>query len=107
MALEITDANLAEVLKEKEVVMVDFWAPWCGPCKMLSPIVDELSKDNADKVNLVIGKVNVDENNGTALSYGIRSIPSIFFFKNGEVVDKMVGMKSKSDLQAKLNTLLS
>ena len=107
MALEITDANLAEVLKEKEVVMVDFWAPWCRPCVALSPVIDELSKDNADKPNLAIGKINVDENTGSAASYGIRGVPSIFFFKNGQVIDKIVGSKSKAELQAKLNTLLS
>lgn len=104
MALEITDENFAEVLKEKEITVVDFWAEWCGPCKMLGPIIDELSTDN---VNVSIGKINVDDNRETAFKYGIRSIPTIMFFKNGEVVDKMVGFKSKPELQAKLDTLFS
>ena len=107
MALEITDANFAEVLKEKEITVVDFWAPWCGPCKMLGPIIDELSNDNAENTNISVAKLNVDNNKETAIKYGIRGIPTVLFFKNGEVADKIVGFKSKQEFQLKINSLLS
>lgn len=102
MAKQITDANINEMLKEKKITIIDFWAPWCGPCKMLGPIIDELAVSNED---ITIGKVNVDENAETAIKYGIRGIPTMIFFKDGEQVDKIVGVKSKADLQAKINEL--
>lgn len=104
MALEITDQNFEElVLKSEKPVLVDFWAEWCGPCRMIGPVVDELSTDYADKA--IIGKVNVDENPGISAKFGIRSIPTILYIKNGEVVDRNVGAASKSQLADKLNAL--
>ena len=103
MALEITDANFEElVLKSDTPVLVDFWAEWCGPCRMVGPIVEELSKDYEGKA--VVGKVNVDSNSGISAKYGIRNIPTILFFKNGEVVEKHVGVAAKNVLAEKLNT---
>jgi len=107
MALEITDADIAIALSEKELTVLDFWAPWCGPCRMLSPIIDELSKDNADNEKLSIAKVNVDENAASASIYGIRGIPTVLFIKGGNVVDRVSGFKSKAELQEKINALLS
>ena len=107
MALELTDANIDKVINEKELTVLDFWAPWCGPCRMLSPIIDELSKDNANNEKLSIAKVNVDENESAAIKYGIRGIPTILFIKGGEVVDRFSGLKSKDELQEKINALLS
>ncbi len=98
MALEITDANFAEnVNNNAGVSVVDFWAPWCGPCRMITPIIEELSNEYAGKA--VIGKVNVDENPNTSMEFGVRSIPTILVFKNGEVVGKKVGVVSKAELQ--------
>jgi len=89
MALEITDANFEElVLKSDKPVLVDFWAEWCGPCRMVGPVVEELSTEYAGKA--VIGKVNVDHNSNISAKYGIRNIPTLLFFKNGEVVEKHV-----------------
>ena len=102
MALEVTDGNIEEVLTENNIIILDFWAPWCGPCRMLGPIIDELSDDNAD---IVIGKINVDENRETALKYSVRSIPMVLFIKDGEIVDKFVGAKSKTDIQNKIDEL--
>ena len=107
MALELTDAEIAKILAEKELTIIDFWAPWCGPCRMLSPIIDELTKDNADNERVNIAKVNVDENAETAVKYGIRGIPTLLFIKDGNVVDRVTGLKNKSELQEKINTLLS
>jgi thioredoxin 1 len=102
MALEITDANFEElVLKSDKPVLVDFWAEWCGPCRMVGPVVEELSKDYEGKA--VVGKVNVDNNSGISAKYGIRNIPTILFFKNGEVVEKHVGVAAKNILADKLN----
>ncbi len=97
-ALEITQDNFqAEVLNVKgKLVLVDFWAPWCGPCQMQGPIIDELSDEVGDKA--VIGKINVDENQELAGKYGIMSIPALIIFKDGEVVDNMVGVHQKNDL---------
>ena len=90
MAVEITDANFDEVvLRSKKPVLVDFWAEWCGPCKAISPIVEEIAKDYKGKA--IVGKLNVDANRGVAMKFGIRSIPAFFIFKNGIVVDKHVG----------------
>ncbi|MES2627860.1 MAG: thioredoxin [Bacteroidota bacterium] len=102
MALEITDANFEQlVLKSDKPVMVDFWAEWCGPCRMVGPVVDELHTEYEGKA--VIGKVNVDENPEIAARYGIRSIPTILFIKNGQVVDKSVGAVPKAALADKLS----
>ena len=101
MALEITDANFQEVvLNSNKPVLVDFWATWCGPCRTVGPIVDELATDLEGKA--IVGKVNVDNNSETPQTYGIRSIPALLIFKNGEVVDKLVGAVPKSQLLEKL-----
>lgn len=103
MAIEFTDANFElEVLKSDKPVIVDFWAEWCGPCRMVGPLVEELAKEYKDKA--VIGKLNVDNNPQTAITYGIRNIPAILFFKDGKVVDRQVGAVPKNVLQAKLET---
>ena len=107
MALEITEKNFEEVLQQKEITLIDFWAEWCGPCKMLGPVIDELSKDNAENSSVAIGKANVDNNKELAFKYGIRSIPTMIFFKNGEMVDKLIGFKNKVELQTKINSLLN
>lgn len=105
MALEITDANFEElVLKSDKPVLVDFWAEWCGPCRMVGPIVEELSKDFDGKA--VVGKVNVDHNSNISANYGIRNIPTLLIFKNGEIVDKQVGAVPKAALAAKLQAQL-
>lgn len=101
MAIELTDANFNElVLKSDKPVLVDFWAEWCGPCRMVGPVVEELSKDYDGKA--VIGKVNVDVNPNISAQFGIRNIPTVLFFKNGEVVDKQVGAVPKSVYDDKL-----
>lgn len=104
MALEITDASFEEVLKSEKPLVIDFWAEWCGPCRMVGPIVDELAEEYADQVT--IGKVDVDNNDDITSKYGIRNIPTILFIKNGEVVDKQVGAAQKSVLQGKIENLL-
>jgi thioredoxin 1 len=102
MALEITDANFEElVLKSDKPVLVDFWAEWCGPCRMVGPVVEELSKEYDGKA--VVGKVNVDLNSNISATYGIRNIPTLLYFKNGQVVDKQVGVVPKATLAAKLD----
>jgi len=106
MALELTDANFDElVIKSDKPVLVDFWAEWCGPCRMVGPLVEELSNDYAGKA--VIGKVDVDSNPGISARFGIRNIPTILFFKGGEVVDKQVGAVQKSVLAGKLDAQMS
>ncbi|MBT5437843.1 thioredoxin [Crocinitomicaceae bacterium] len=105
MALEITDSNFDElVLKSDKPVVVDFWAEWCGPCKMIGPLIDEMSKDYEGKA--LIGKVNVDQNANVSAQFGVRSIPTVLFIKNGEVVDKSVGAVPKATLDSKLEALL-
>lgn len=104
-AIEITDDNFEEVvLNSKHPVLVDFWAAWCGPCLMMAPVVDELATDYTDKA--VIGKLDVDNNPGTAAKFGIRSIPTMMVFKGGEMVDKVVGATSKSELQKRIDKQL-
>lgn len=104
MALEIKDSNIEETLQSDQPVMLDFWAAWCGPCRMVGPIVDEISQEYDEKA--VVGKVDVDNNPDTAAKYGIRNIPTILFFKNGEVVDKVVGVVPKEQLTEKLEKLM-
>ena len=102
MAVEFTDANFQElVLEEDKPVLVDFWATWCGPCRMIAPIVDELHTELEGKA--IIGKVNVDENSEISMKYGIRNIPTLLVFKGGEIVDKQVGVAPKNVLSGKLD----
>lgn len=103
-AIEITDANFEEVIKSEQPTLVDFWAEWCGPCKMIGPVVEELAGDYEGKA--VIGKVDVDSNPGVAQAFGIRSIPTLLFFKGGEIVDKQVGAVPKAVLAQKLDAQL-
>lgn len=104
MALKITDATLNEVLATDKLVVIDFWAEWCGPCKMVGPIIDQLSDEYKDRV--VIGKVDVDNNDEATSKYGIRNIPTVLFIKNGEVVDKVVGAGSKTLFAEKIEKLM-
>jgi thioredoxin 1 len=101
--VELTSENFDATVKEG-VTMVDFWAPWCGPCRMIAPVVEELAEDFDGKAT--IAKVNTDEQQDLAVKYGIRSIPAILFFKDGEVVDQMVGAASKDAFAEKLNALV-
>jgi len=103
-AIEITDSNFEEVISSNQPVLVDFWAEWCGPCKMIGPLVEELATDYDGKA--VIGKVNVDENPNVSAKFGIRSIPTLLVFKGGEIVDKQVGAVPKSVLSEKLEAQL-
>lgn len=101
----LTDENFeTEVLKSKDVVLVDFWAPWCGPCRMLGPVVEELAKDFEGKAK--VGKVNVDESPQTAGQYGVMSIPTILIFKDGSPVETFVGVQPKEALADKLKSLI-
>jgi thioredoxin 1 len=103
--VELNDGNFeSEVLKSDLPVLVDFWAPWCGPCKMVGPIVEEIAKDYEGK--LKVGKLNVDENSQTAGQYGIMSIPNLLFFKGGKVVDQIVGAVAKQQFVEKLDKIL-
>ncbi len=106
MAVQITDSNFKEtILDSDKVAIVDFWAEWCGPCKAIGPIIEEISKEYEGKA--VVGKVDVDNNPETAMKYGIRNIPTILFIKNGQVVEKQVGAVPKASLVAMLNRHLS
>lgn len=104
MALEIKDSNFKEFLAEGKPVVIDFWAPWCGPCKMVGPIIDELAKEYEGKA--IIGKCDVDENAELPAEFGIRNIPTVLFFKDGALVDKQVGAVSKSVFVEKVEKLL-
>jgi thioredoxin 1 len=104
MALQITDGNFQELIKGDKPVVVDFWAEWCGPCRMIGPSIEELAEKYEGKV--IIGKLNVDENDAVPSEYGIMNIPTILFFKNGELATKHVGAASKSVIEEKIKNLL-
>jgi thioredoxin 1 len=103
MASQVTDGNFeSEVLKNDVPVLVDFWAPWCGPCRAMGPVVDELAEEYAGKIKVV--KMNVDENSGTPSKYGIRAIPTLILFKGGEVVEQVTGAVSKSSIKEMISS---
>jgi thioredoxin 1 len=103
--IEITDSNFEEIIKSEQPILVDFWAEWCGPCKMIGPVVEELAGEYEGKA--VVGKVNVDENPNVSAKFGIRSIPTLLVFKGGEVVDKQIGAVPKQVLADKLEAQLA
>jgi thioredoxin 1 len=104
MTLEVTDSNFKELLQSGEPLVVDFWAPWCGPCRMMSPIVDEMAELFDGKIR--VGKLNVDENEEVPAEFGIMSIPTMLMFKDSKLVNTHVGACSKAALQEQLNALL-
>ena len=104
MEVTVNNQNLAEVLASSPVVLIDFWATWCGPCRMLAPVVEEVAAEFEGKA--VVAKCNVDEAREVAMQYRIMSIPTLIYFKNGEVADKTVGVFSKENIVSKLNNLL-
>ena len=105
MAFEFTDTNFEEKVMDNEVTVVDFWAEWCGPCRMITPIIEELAEDLAGKA--LVGKVNVDHNPAVSSKYSIRSIPTILILKNGEIFDKHVGVTTKQALADKVAKALA
>lgn len=102
--MEITDSNYQALLAEGKPVVIDFWAPWCGPCKMVAPIIEELASEYEGRA--IIGKCNVDDNDDVSVAFGIRNIPTVLFFKDGKLVDKQVGSAPKATYAAKIEALL-
>jgi len=104
--LQLTDSNFdSEVVKSDKPVLVDFWAPWCGPCRMLGPIVDELAGEYAGKIK--VGKLNTDDNAQAATQFRISSIPTLLFFKGGKIADQLVGVHPKAEIKKRLDALLA
>lgn len=104
---EITDTNFDEEIRDRdELSMVDFWAVWCGPCRIIAPVIEQLAEDYADR-GLRVGKLDVDSNPQTASQFGVRSIPTVIFFRNGEVVDKVVGAVPRPQLEEKIKRYLT
>lgn len=104
MEITVTDTNFSDILATDKLVMVDFWATWCGPCRAIAPVVEELANEYEGRA--VIAKCNVDECQDIPTQYGIRNIPTLLFFKNGQLVDRMVGAAPKSELAKKIDSLL-
>lgn len=104
MAKVINDSNIAEILASKEPVLIDFWATWCGPCRVLAPTVDEIAEEFEGRA--VVAKCNVDDCEDISMKYGIRNIPTLLYFKNGELVDRSVGVVSKQDIADRLTKLI-
>ena len=104
MEVQITSANFESLKNGQQPLVVDFWATWCGPCRLVSPIISELAKEYDGQIT--VGKCDVEENEDLALEFGIRNIPTILFFKGGQVVDKLVGAQSKAKLEEKFKALL-
>lgn len=104
MALEITDKNLNEVLTQNKITVIDFWAEWCGPCRMIGPVIDQLASEETD---VTVGKLNVDGNPESSLRFMVSSIPTIIFFKDGEEVKRIKGVTSKTALKAQIEELKS
>lgn len=104
MVIQITDATLDKVLKIDKPVVIDFWAEWCSPCRMVAPIIEQLAEEYKD--NVIVGKIDVDENNEAITKYGIRNIPTILFIKKGQVMDKIVGTADKRLFVDKINKLI-
>ena len=103
-AVEITDSNFNEIITKNDVVLVDFWAEWCGPCRMIAPMIEELASEYAGKA--VIGKLDVDNNQESSIKFGVRSIPTLLVFKNGEMVDRHVGAVPKETLSSSISSNL-
>ncbi|MBC7114699.1 MAG: thioredoxin [Archaeoglobi archaeon] len=103
--IEVTDENFDEVIRKNELVVIDCWAPWCMPCRMIAPVIDELARDYAGKV--VFGKLNTDENRETVMRFGIMSIPTLLIFKNGKLVDKIIGAVPRQFIESKLSAYMS
>ena len=102
--MEVNESNFdSEVTKSDATVLVDFWAPWCGPCKMIAPVLDEIAKEKAGAVK--IAKVNIDDNQSLSVKYNVRAIPALLFFKNGQLRDQVIGMTSKKDLLSRLEAI--
>ncbi len=104
MALEVTDSNFEELVNSGKPMVLDFWAEWCGPCRMVAPIIDDLAKEYDGRVT--VGKMDVDNNNDVVAQFGIRNIPTVLFFKDGKVVDKQVGAAQKAAFVEKVDSLL-
>ena len=100
--IKVTDTDFQETLQNNDLVLVDFWAPWCGPCRAVAPVLEEIANENS---NVVIAKMNTDENPNTASQHGIMSIPTMMIFKNGELVDRLVGALPKPSIMEKLQVL--
>ncbi len=102
--LDVKDANFNDYISKYDTIVIDCWAPWCGPCRMIAPVIEDLAKEMQGKI--VFGKLNVDENQSTSTQYGIMSIPSLLVFKNGKLVDKIVGAMPKPMLKTKLESYM-